>query len=69
MIVEDDLMAAYSISEGRRQGDFLRVPATAKEVRIDLMDFIPLMDRQFSEHRGIGHSPGLRQQIRPPSAA
>lgn len=64
MVAAGDLVATYKTYVGVHRGEFLGIAPTAREVRLDAMDFMRVKSAKIVEHWGIADGAGLLQQLR-----
>jgi predicted ester cyclase len=62
-VAEGDRVTTRKSFHATHKGEFFGVPATNKEVVIDVLDIIRLRDGKFLEHWGIMDTQGLMAQI------
>jgi predicted ester cyclase len=62
-VAQDDKVTTRKSFHATHQGDFFGVPATNKNVVMEVIDIIRLRDGQFIEHWGILDTQGLMAQI------
>ncbi|MBV9987060.1 MAG: ester cyclase [Chitinophagaceae bacterium] len=62
-VAEGDFVTTRKSFHATHKGEFFGVPATGREVTIDVIDMIRLHDGKFKEHWGIIDMPGILAQI------
>ena len=62
-VAQDDKVTTRKSFHATHKGDFFGVPATNKNVVMEVIDIIRLRDGQFVEHWGILDTQGLMAQI------
>lgn len=63
MVAEEDRVTTRKSFHATHKGDFFGVPATQKDVVMDVIDIIRLRDGKYVEHWGILDTQGLMAQI------
>jgi predicted ester cyclase len=58
-VAEGDLVTTRKTIRGTHRGDLLGVPATGKEVAIDVIDIVRVRDGQYVEHWGVNTLPSV----------
>ena len=49
-VAENDIVTTHKIFHAAHKGDFMGIPATGKNVRMEVIDIIRLKDGKFVEH-------------------
>jgi predicted ester cyclase len=62
-VAEQDKVVTRKSFHGRHVGEFMGVPATGRDVRIDVIDIVRVANGQIVEHWNIVDQLGLLQQL------
>jgi|SRR5579859_5036238 len=63
MVAEGDKLVTRKSFHGKHTGDFLGIPATGAQVRIDLIDIVRIRDGRIVEHWNVVDQLGLLRQL------
>jgi steroid delta-isomerase-like uncharacterized protein len=63
MVAEGDEVVTRKTFYGTHEGEFLGIPATGKEVTIELIDILRLADGKITDHWNVVDQLGLMQQL------
>jgi steroid delta-isomerase-like uncharacterized protein len=63
LIAEEDQVVARVTLRGTHRGTFLQVPATGRQVAMDVIDVVRLADGKIAEHWGVADNLTLLQQV------
>jgi steroid delta-isomerase-like uncharacterized protein len=63
ILVDGDKVVVRARAEGTHQGNFMGLPATGKQVAIDLIDINRIADGQIAERWGLADTLGLLQHL------
>jgi steroid delta-isomerase-like uncharacterized protein len=62
-IAEGDKVLTHKTFHGTHRGPFMGIPATGKEVSIDVMDIFTVTDGRMREHWTVSDMLGMLQQL------
>lgn len=62
-LAEGDQVVTYKTFEGTHQGDFMGIPPTGKQVKIDLIDIFTVNEGKITAHWTVVDMLGMMQQI------
>ena len=62
-VAEGDKVATRKSFHGRHDGDFMGIPPTGRDVRIDLIDIVRIADGRIVEHWNVVDQLGLMRQL------
>jgi steroid delta-isomerase-like uncharacterized protein len=62
-IAEGDKVLTHKTFHGTHRGPFMGIPATGKEVSIDVMDILTVRDGKIREHWTVSDMLGMLQQL------
>lgn len=62
-VAEDDKVVTSKSFHGRHVAEFMGIPATGKNVKIDVIDIVRIADGQIVEHWNVVDQLGLMRQL------
>ena len=62
-VAENDMVTTHKIFHATHKGEFMGIPATGKNITMEVMDIIRLKDGKFVEHWGILDMQSVMMQI------
>jgi steroid delta-isomerase-like uncharacterized protein len=63
IVSEGDEVWVYAVMTGTHQGEFLGIPATGKQVSVNMVDRVRVQDGKAVEHWGVSDDLGLMTQL------
>jgi steroid delta-isomerase-like uncharacterized protein len=62
-LAEGDQVATHKTFHGTHQGEFMGIPATGKQVSIEVMDIYTIQESKMTDHWSVGDFLGMLQQL------
>ena len=62
-LAEGDQVVTHKTFHGTHQGEFMGIPATGKQVSIEVMDIYTIQEGKMTDHWSVGDFLGMLQQL------
>lgn len=63
LIAEDDMVALHMTWTGTHEGEFMGIPASGRNMSIEVIDIFRIVDGRFLEHWGLTDIMSMMQQL------